>query len=52
MREFLDKLGALLLLVVILVIVGGALLWWPIYKYHDCKRVGHSTLYCVMDVGH
>jgi hypothetical protein len=25
--------------------------WWQIYAYHDCKNVGHSTLYCVMRVG-
>jgi len=26
-------------------------IWWKIYKYHDCKKVGHSTLYCVLDIG-
>jgi len=25
--------------------------WWVRYKYQDCKRVGHSTLYCVLDLG-
>lgn len=24
---------------------------WEIYKYHDCKKVGHSTFYCVMQGG-
>ena len=27
------------------------LFWWPVYKYHDCRRVGHSRLYCIMDFG-
>lgn len=26
-------------------------IWWQMYRYHDCKMVGHSTLYCVMDLG-
>lgn len=25
--------------------------WWEIYKYHDCKKVGHSGLYCVVKIG-
>jgi hypothetical protein len=24
---------------------------WQSFKYHECKKVGHSTLYCVMDIG-
>lgn len=34
------------------VAIVGLAIWWPLYKFHDCKRVGHSALYCVMDVGH
>lgn len=25
--------------------------WWERYKFHDCRKVGHSRLYCVMDIG-
>ena len=25
--------------------------WWGVYKFHDCKKVGHSTLYCMLDIG-
>lgn len=20
------------------------------YKYHDCKKVGHSTMYCIFNI--
>lgn len=23
-------------------------IWWTIYKYEDCKLVGHTKTYCVM----
>ena len=29
----------------------GFSVWWQVYKYHDCKRVGHSTFYCIMSIG-
>jgi len=32
-------------------VVVAAVLAWPIYRFHDCKKVGHSTFYCVMDIG-
>lgn len=26
--------------------------WWlSTYKFKDCKKVGHSTFYCIMDMG-
>ena len=25
--------------------------WWNIYAYQDCKKVGHSTLYCIGRIG-
>ncbi len=40
-------LPALLLILVIF----GLAIWWQVYKFGDCKKVGHSTLYCVMDFG-
>jgi len=30
----------------------GLLIWWQIYKYSDCRMVGHSNLYCILDIGH
>lgn len=29
----------------------GLMVWWDVYKFHDCRKVGHSMLYCVMDIG-
>jgi len=25
--------------------------WLATYKFRDCKKVGHSTFYCIMDMG-
>lgn len=25
--------------------------WWKQYKFHDCRRVGHTRLYCWLDLG-
>ena len=51
MKDFFSTLIAGLGILIIILLLGGALLCWPIYKYKDCKRVGHSTLYCVLDFG-
>lgn len=37
--------------VVIVVVVFGLAGWWQTYRYHDCKKVGHSTLYCLLSIG-
>ena len=34
-----------------IVIFFGLAFWWRIYKYHDCRRVGHATMYCILDNG-
>jgi hypothetical protein len=31
-------------------LIGGGI-WWKTYAYHDCKHVGHSTLYCIVRIG-
>lgn len=36
-----------IVIVVAAAVILTLLLWWPIYKYNDCRRVGHSVLYCV-----
>lgn len=37
------------LAVVLAVLVVLALgVWWQVYKYNECKVVGHSTFYCIM----
>ena len=33
--------------IVLIVLLFGALIKWEIYKYNDCKKVGHSTIYCL-----
>jgi hypothetical protein len=39
-------------IVVVLLAFFGLSVGCSVYKYHDCKKVGHSTLYCVMNLGH
>lgn len=29
----------------------GLLVWWNVYAFADCKRVGHSTIYCIGRIG-
>jgi nitrogen fixation-related uncharacterized protein len=38
-------------LVLFVLAVAGLTIWWQVYKFGDCKNVGHSTLYCVIDFG-
>jgi hypothetical protein len=26
-------------------------IWWHVYKYKDCRRVGHTKTYCMLDSG-
>ena len=33
--------------VLLLLMVVAAAVWWSFYKYQDCLKVGHSTLYCI-----
>ena len=37
----------------ILISIGliGLGIWWGFYKYHDCIKVGHTKLYCIMSFG-
>lgn len=47
-NEYLQFLAGLILILCFI----GLPIWWTIYKFKDCRKVGHSTLYCVMDIGH
>lgn len=31
------------------VLISGAV-WWKIYAYGDCRNVGHSKLYCTVNL--
>lgn len=37
--------------ILIVLILLGLSLWWQIYAFNDCKKVGHSTLYCLGRIG-
>ena len=42
----LKNIGILLALALILPFA----IWLAIYKYSDCRKVGHTVLYCIMDL--
>ncbi len=47
MKDWLKVIG-MVLGVILLFGVGCA---WQIYAFKDCKKVGHSTLYCIGKIG-
>lgn len=51
MTDLLENLFLYLIIGAFVLLIGVVILAWPIYKYKDCKKVGHSTLYCVLDIG-
>jgi hypothetical protein len=38
-----------LILALLLLLVLAAMAWWPLYKFRECLKVGHSAIYCVLD---
>lgn len=38
-------------LVLTIVLVVGLTIAWTVYAFKDCKKVGHSTLYCIGRMG-
>lgn len=46
MKKFLEKMIMPTFIIALLVMSVG----FSIYKFNDCKRVGHSTLYCILDL--
>lgn len=31
-------------------LIGGAI-WWKVYRWNDCRAVGHGWFYCVATIG-
>lgn len=46
MKRRLETLAILAMFIVI----PSLTLWLIIYKWDDCRKVGHTTLYCFMDM--
>ncbi len=47
MKNILGFIGAAILIVVLFSLG----IWWQIYRFHDCRKVGHSLTYCILTVG-
>jgi hypothetical protein len=39
------------LVLVLLFGIVGCQCWWQVYRWEDCRRVGHTKLYCIMTAG-
>ena len=39
------------IMVSIIILVLSFSIWLQLYKFKDCKKVGHSTTYCVLKIG-
>lgn len=43
-------LQPLLILLGIVAVISLAV-WWQIYRWQDCRHVGHTQLYCILTAG-
>ena len=41
----------LILSVVLLILSVMLIIGWNVYRFYECKKVGHSTFYCIMILG-
>ncbi len=39
------------ILIILIVTILAISIWWQVYRFQDCKRVGHSTVYCILTIG-
>ena len=47
MRDFLWLAGVAALVCAFLALV----VWWQVYRWNECRMVGHSAIYCVLTSG-
>jgi len=47
MRDLLKIIG----IAAIFIAFFGFMIWWQVFRYQDCKMVGHSTTYCIFTIG-
>ena len=45
--EMRESISAIILFLIII----AAISWWNVYSFADCKKVGHSTMYCIGRIG-
>ncbi len=45
-----DWIAAIAGIVFITFMIGLAI-WWQVYRFHDCRRVGHTRTYCIFTIG-
>jgi len=42
-----DKLAVVLIGIILV----SGVITWNVYKFKECKKVGHATMYCVLTTG-
>lgn len=45
------KISTILALTALLIALIGLAVGWQLYAWQECRRVGHSSLYCMMRIG-
>lgn len=48
MDNFLERIRAALLVFLAFIIIL-VMMYLPFYKYKDCKKVGHTKMYCILE---
>lgn len=46
-----NKPGVILFATVVILALIAANIWWQVYRFNDCRAVGHSRLYCILTIG-
>jgi len=46
-----NRIIKLILFVVVITIFVTSGIWIEMYRFKDCKKVGHTALYCILNLG-
>lgn len=50
MREFLEKTVEVIACALVAAAIFFIVLEVPFYKFKDCRKVGHTFMYCILDL--
>ena len=52
-RYYMDSKGAIKVFgyTLIILVAISLIIWSECYRYKDCKKVGHTTFYCILNMG-
>lgn len=50
MKEFLEKTAGVIACVIVAAVIFLIVFGVPFYKFKDCRKVGHTFMYCILDL--